>query len=532
MSAGRGEAPRAAWSLLGLSFRGWALGAVGLHLLLGILLFEPILHPGGDNAIYMILGEALREGAGYRDLYLPDTPIHTKYPPLYPAGLAVLGWLGGLQLFKLASLACTAGAVWLTARLGRRLIGAAPALLAAGLVALHPVLLDYGHWVLSEAPFVLLALLSLWWLERAEEEGARAFGLGVAAAVAAFLTRTAGLPLLAAAVALPLLARRWGRAAAAASAAAAAMAGWAAVQGAAPPGQAGYLEELLLRDPYDPAAGAVGPAELLARAAGNAWAYLSEVLPAALAGMPPHELGGATVALGFGVAALALGGWIVRALHRLGAPELFTALYAGLIVLWPEAWTDARFLLPLAPLLLLYAMGGAAAAGRRWAGRGTAVAIAAALLIALPAVWSAATLAPERARCLAAYRSGTPCDPPAFGSLYAAARWAGEHTPADAVIANRKPSLFYWVGRRRGDVYPFSTDPDVVVTGLEAMGADFVVVDQVSGTTFRYLLPAIRAHRSRFDVAYEGGDPVTLVLRFLPPPRTAHAVTKEGAAGR
>ena len=133
----------------GLSFGAWVFIAAGVHFVVGLLLYEPALFPGGDNADYMILGESLRTFEGYRDLHLPGSPVHTKYPPGYPVLLAVLGWIGGGQLFKLASLALTTATVWLTATWGRKVAGPLPAILAAGVLALNPVLLEYSHYVLS-----------------------------------------------------------------------------------------------------------------------------------------------------------------------------------------------------------------------------------------------------------------------------------------------------------------------------------------------------------------------------------------------
>ncbi len=573
MSAGRESASPARWTFLGFGFRGWAALAVLLHVAGGLLLFEPILHPGGDNAIYMILGEALRTGEGYRDLYLPTAPLHTKYPPFYPALLGVLGWVGGAQVFKLASLALTGAAVGGTAFLGRRLAGEGVGLAAAGLLAVNPVLLEYSHWALSEAPFVCLVVLALLWLTWAEpgpelgdaETGIRrgsaperlesarrdtflAFGAGTALAVAAFLTRTAGLALLAS---LPVALWWRGhrrRALVAAGAGAAALGGWALFQRLAAPDRPGYIQELLMADPYDPAAGSVGLSGLLVRAARNVWTYLSDVLPGSLGGGPGPPGTGA-VLLGLLVAVLALAGWAARARRQPGSAELFAVAYGALIALWPVVWTDRRFLLPLLPLVLIYACAGAAwlaarlvAAGRtergpaaekgaRWRATSVLATAAVALPLAALAVRAAVEVAPERIRCLAAYRAGEPCDPPAYASLYAAARWAASGTPPDAVVVNRKPSLFYWYGRRRGDVYPFSTDPDVVLNGLEAMGADYVVVDQVSATTFRYLVPAVQAQPNRFEVAYRDGDPVTLVLRFLPPARIARGADPSALHG-
>ena len=557
-----GEPPTTVW---GWPVRRWILLACGLHAVLGLLLYDPTLFTGGDNAGYMILGESLRSLEGYRDLHLPGAPVHTKYPPLYPALLAVLGWIGGLQLFKLASLALTTGAVALVGGLGRRWLGPRLGIAAALLVAVNPVLVSYAHWVLSEAPFVLLVLLSLYGFERAGQgdglsptEGGRGmagaaggppgpagsggtsggwWGVALAAAVGAFLTRTAGLPLLAAAVLHPALERRWRRAAGALAASVAAAGGWALFQRLGAPEQAGYLSELLMIDPYDPAAGTVGAAGLLGRTAQNFWQYVSQVLPQSVTGAR-GDAGVVTAAAGLVLAGLAAAGWLRRSVERLGTAELFLLLYLGLVCAWPSVWTDRRFLLPALPLLLIYGLEGARLAGGAAVGReasggaGIARAGAPALLsvtVLVPGLVDAGRSGPDRLRCLAGWRSGSPCVPPAYVSFYAAAEWVREHVPEDAVVVNRKPRLFYWISGRRGDLYPFSSEPDVVLAGLEETGADYVVVDAISGTTARYLVPAVQAHPSRFLVEHREGPPPTWVLRFRRDTGTARAPAGTGA---
>ena len=498
------------WGTFGLTALGFAI----LHVLLGLLVFEPTLFPGGDNAGYLILGDALRSGEGYRDLYLPGTPLHARYPPLLPLLLAGLGSIGGVGLAKLAMLLLTATTVWATAHFGRQWVGAGPALGAAGLLAVNPTLLEYGHYILSEAPFTLCIVAALWLSRRKDRRGA---ALAIMAAVAAFATRTAGMTIL---VALPiawLLEGRRRRALWTGGIAAGALGGWALYQRLAAAEQPGYLTQLLLVDPYTPAAGSVGFAGLFARAADNCWAYVSRVIPETLLG-PGGGTGGGGIALGLLVAAAVLAGWTIRARARLRAPEVFAVLYAGLIAVWPSVWTDRRFLLPLVPVVLLLALAAVwrlpAPSGRwlKWA--------APAVIAAFGVAWVADT-GPGRVACAASYRTGDPCDPPANASLYEAARWARDNTPPGAIIANRKPRLFFWYARRQGDLYPFSGDPAAVMRGLEAMGADYVVVDQVSGTTQRYLVPAIRAHEDRFEAVYVGGEPPSAIFRLLQPAANA-----------
>lgn len=490
------------------------LGLTGLHVLLGFLLFEPTLFPGGDNAGYLILGEALGAGEGYRDLYLPGAPLHAKYPPGLPMLLAVLGWFGGVQLFKLAMLACTAAAVWITARVARGMIGAGPALVAAGLLAVNPTLLEYGHYILSEAPFVLCVLLAVWGAGRDDRRGTI---VAIAFAAAAFLTRTAGLTIL---LALPVawgLRRDFRRMFVSAAVAVTVMGSWSVYQGRAAPAQASYLQELVLVDPYNPAAGSVGLAGLVARAAGNLWAYASRVIPQTLLAVE-GAVTGVMLVLGLVFALIALLGWARRAQKGLGVPEVFLLLYGGLIAVWPDVWTDRRFLLPAVPLLGVFAVGYLADLPARVPDQVRRLApLALFFAVAAPSLWWISGQVPTRVDCVALYRSGAPCDPPALGSLYGAAEWARENTPEDAIIVNRKPRLFWWYSRRQGDVYPYSGDPATVLRWMDSMGADYVVVDQVSGTTARYLVPTIQASAGRFEPVYEGGSPPTFVFRLRAP---------------
>jgi hypothetical protein len=241
-----------------------------------------------------------------------------------------------------------------------------------------------------------------------------------------------------------------------------------------------------------------------------------------------------------------------RAVRGLGVAELFTLLYLAEIALWPSVWTDRRFLLPVLPLVLLYALVGARTTARavaRWAGRagrpsraddgrgaarrsGAArlgIAVAAVAMVLPGAVYLFST-APDRVRCIADYRAGTPCEIPAMSSFYDAARWARDNLPPDAIVANRKPRLFYWFSGRRGDVYRFTADADVLLHGLDTMGAGYVVLDAISATTYQYLVPAVRTHAERFTVVYRQGSPPTWILAYRAPRGTALGAPPPGDA--
>ena len=498
------------------SARAATVGIVAVHVVLSLAVFDPKPFVGGDNAGYMILAESIRSGDGYRDLYLPETPRHVRYPPVYPLILAAAGALGGrLATFKALSLALTAGTVGIFYALARRSLGPWGGLGVGAALAVNPVLLEYSHWELSEAPFVFLTALALFLTDQWPGKG-RAWVWGLTAALGAYFTRSAGLPLVAA-ILIALGARRswaplgWG----AGAFVLLATAWWSWGQSA--PHQTTYGAPFLLVNPYQPELGTIGPASFLQRVATNARIYTTSILPESLAGV--SNSGGAAMLAGLGVAGLALVGW-ARRVRQGRALEIFSAAYVVLLLAWPEVWSDKRFLLPLIPAILLHSAEGLRGIFPRAGGRERQWVLPSfGALIAVVALPGLARAIPANLDCLRSYRAGDryACYPDAWREFFQAAAWARDSTPANATIVSRNPRLFYWVTHRRGDIYPFSQDPAQVIGFLDRIGVDYVVVDRLSATTDRYLVPAIRAYVKRFGLAYQVGASPTVVLTYMRP---------------
>jgi len=497
-------------------------GLVLTHIVLAVLLFDPKPFIGGDNAGYMVLAESIEIGQGYRDIYLPDAPLHTKYPPFYPVLLAVAGLFGGgLIALKVISAVFTSISVVLAFLLARTRCGWQAALAVAAPFALNPVLLYYSHWVLSEAPFVALTLIALWASERMDDSP-RWLALALVAALLAYLTRAAGLPLLAALLVAIGWKRAWRRLAVAGAAIAPVVGGWWLWGRIAQTSNSqAYGSEFLLLNPYDPSMGYVGPGGLLARIVNNARLYAVEVLPQSLAGVTPG--GGVNLfalLAGLLIIGLALVAW-TRGIRRPRVLELFMVFYAGLIFLWPETWTDRRFLLPLLPVLFTLAALGVVwcfdflrVKPRVWV---LPVVGAILVLLAVPDHVRSASFSRD---CMRIYRQGDTlaCYPPPWRAFVEAADWVAVNTAEDVIVINRKPRLFYLFSGRRGDVYPFTSDDDEMLAFLDDISADYVVVAGLSATTYRYLVPVIRSVPDHFAVEHTVGDPAApsaWVLAYL-----------------
>jgi len=185
-------------------------GLLVLHAVLAWYLTTPGVGTGNDDAVYLLLARSLREW-GYADLFYVGTPAQAQYPPGYPAFLALLGAIGGEQpaVFVAANILLSVTGLALVFDVVRR-HDPLVALLGLVFLAIDPLLLELAGAFRSEPLFMALTAGSLWLLAH-PGPGRRAEGWAVAAAIAAALTRSVGVALLAG-IGLSWLARRRWRA--------------------------------------------------------------------------------------------------------------------------------------------------------------------------------------------------------------------------------------------------------------------------------------------------------------------------------
>ncbi|HSW28723.1 MAG TPA: glycosyltransferase family 39 protein [Longimicrobiales bacterium] len=519
------EAPasgRLRWILLG--------AVVTLSALLVAGAFVPAPHSGGDNATYLSLAYSLLHDGSYTELFDPARLPHTKYPPVFP-GLLALFMLAGARTwvaFKAVAVLSTLGAVALTYLWAERRLGAVWGAGVALLLAVSSAVVYYSHWILSDPTFLVLTLLAVWALERSDGEGAGPgwLVLGVAATGLAYFTRSAGLPLVVALGAFLALRRRWRALGATAVALGVPMLLWSLrARGA---GQGEYGSEFWLVDPYDPGQGRVGPGGLLGRFWENLVGYLGTHLPGGVVGVGTPLLG----VFGVALVALAVVGWVRAVRRRPGPAELFLPLYAGLILLWPAVWSGDRFVLPLYPLLFLYA---ALALRELLTPRGKGLASAAGavafLVVVLPAVKSWTTSVQDASACSAMVRRGGPfaCYGPGIGSFVEAARWAGDNLPEGSAVLSRKPSMFYVLSGLPSRTFPFSDDPARHLALADEVGARYELFDQWDGLASRWVAGAVGAQPAAFCAVHSFGEEGGTVLLGIRPQDSRGDATAEEA---
>jgi hypothetical protein len=491
-----------------------------VHLIIAITAFHPAPFSGGDDATYISLARSLIQRHDYSDVWDPTFPAQTMYPPIFPAIVAVGLLMGlsvtvGLKLMMvfLSSAAVFASCLWLW-----RATKPGVAIGAGALVALSPEIIGLGREVLSDTPFwifTMLALIALTKVEGADgltETDAAPGGwrwefAASLSIVAAYFTRSAGLPLLLAAL-IWLVIRKRQRAVGIllATSVPFILLWW--LRGRGHPGS-GYLGPFLYIDPYIPARGTIGFHDLLVRLQENLVKYRMYHIPRIVTGLRATSLAAGTI-----LALLAALGWVMR-LRKPSVVEIWTFFYLGLVLLWPVSWAAPRFLLAIIPVLALYTAETIAflVSFTPWPKFAGAAAIAVLVGVAAPGIRHRLA---EGQVCRAEYSDGVefPCTEPIFRDFFLTASAVKGKLPPGSVVFSRKPTLFYLYSGYQSKLYPLTAVPDSLFAEAVRIRAKFVVIDQIMDLAPLYLHPILLARRDDFCVVPEFSHPDAAFARI------------------
>ena len=138
-----------------------------------------------DRDVYLAIAVGLSENRGYS---IPETSVPTAFrPPVYPFCLAIaLLWFPPSAAVAAVNLSAGVLTVWFTAMLGTRLNPGRMRNLAAGLVAVDPLLIRYSAQPMTESLCTLLATVWIWSTIRAPAETGKSCAIGGFISGAAF----------------------------------------------------------------------------------------------------------------------------------------------------------------------------------------------------------------------------------------------------------------------------------------------------------------------------------------------------------
>jgi len=488
-----------------------------LFVLLSLLMFDPKPFVGGDNASYVALSKSLAQGKGLAEIWTPEEKPHTQYPFGFPLLLApvsllklpyiwykLIPWLSGFLSLL---------AFGLLIKDDKKVLYVLPLFL----LAINPHFLEYSHWVLSELPFTGFVLLTFLFLQRWEEKGGYLWlSLVILSAVFANHIRSAGIALYLGIFIYLLFKRKFKPAAVFLIGCIALTVPWS-LRNSHYGTSGGYLDQFLMRDPYQPELGFLGIGGLFQRFLANLKIYFVTVLPRIfLPSLDIWGLSGAAPVIMLLTVLPAVMALIYRIIRSPKGFDWFVLTYLGMSMLWPETWSDIRFLLPLLPFLLFYlTQAYGYILGKIFKER---ILWPAALLVAVVAVVNISASRDTIKRNLEAneYYSQDKYSgyDPAWQSFFSAAEWVKDNTPDNSIVVSRKPTLFFMGSDRRAFCYPFTANQDSMLKSVEK--ADYVMVEPVSGTGQRFLIPAIQPLLDKkFKIIYANGNPPTYVLQVV-----------------
>ena len=531
--------------------RGWSVGkrldsvyplVLGvLFVMICIYVFDRKLSLNGDNGAYYLIGKGILNGYGYSAFSDVNHTPETHFPPGYPLIIA-----GMLTLFpdnviaiKILNGVFLGAALLLSFRIFRR-IGANSHLaflsclflmLTTGLslvdkqgFSVNASLLASSTIMMSETPFLFFASLALYAFLRLDEplrqreatsftltaflEPLRSpiFYLFLFSLSFAFHIRTAGVSLFGFVVVYWLYYRRWDYLFLTGAGYTLLALPWL-VRGMSLGGSS-YITELFHINPYRPELGQAHLSDLVLRFYVNLLRYITKEIPVGT--LPVKITYEVTTAgdwlLGLTVLTVAVvGAW---RLNRAFLGSYFLCLF-GILLVWPDVWTGARFLLPGVPLLVLCLTQGVHIALTQAAKR-LGLPFKPHPLILIVCVFF--YLPNLRLLALAA-RSPYP---PEWQTYLEIAKWAETNTPADAVIACRSPYLFALTANRHTTFFANTLDDKEMLRSLENAKVTHVVLDQLGfSATSRYLYPAIEKNPDRFTSIYDLTNPRKDLHQYL-----------------
>lgn len=484
----------------------WFLPVLGvLGLLMGFLLFDSNLSLSGDNAQFINLGRSLAAGVGFAET-LGDTPTpHTKYPFGFPLLLAIVDTIIPNSLIALKGLVVLLYAISLPLiyKLIRHYAEPSVSLCVTLLCLVSTPLLNFSHQVMSEIPFLPFSLLALILLQRAHEnESTKTLLFAILAIIAAYYIRSAGIVLVGTGIIFFALHQKWKEAGIIAGGSLLLALPWQIRNRAL--GGNDYINQLFSVNPYNSDEGLLTLGTFIERLIANAQIYglyrIPEVFVPSVA-TEPHFI------LGLIFTGLVLY-TVITGIQKRQLPAIFLICYVGLYMLWPQVWSDIRFLIPAIPILFYAFLIGISNLVQKFNASATPKTIAIIFLIVL-ASNSVATHELHQ-------RNGQ--FPPNWKNYFEAGEWIKNNTDPNVRISCRKAFLIHAITNRKTGGYLFES-PDAIIADFEKRNIDIVILDQLGfSSTPQYLFPAINTNLNRFDVIHIVRNPDTYILRFKKKP--------------
>ncbi|MCX7996008.1 MAG: glycosyltransferase family 39 protein [candidate division WOR-3 bacterium] len=483
-----------------------------IYTILSILLFDPKLFTGGDNAVYIILAESIVTGKGYKNIYLPDEPPHTQYPPGFPIILSIPLMIFGKNILVLKFIIFLMGLFsfvffyYIIRKLFREWL--VPFVLYYLFI---PSLIKYNHWILSEIPFLFFSLGSFYFLLKFyDKKQLFYFIVSSLFGIYAFFIRTAGISLIFGFALFLILKKEYKYLFLFLFLFLLFFIPWE-IRNANISDGTGYLSQLLAKNPYQMELGTIGIFDFFKRLWQNFYLYTFTIIPKTL--IPLLNSKTLIFFAGLFILIFLITGFVLK-IKNFGIFESYLVFGTGVLLAWPEVWSSERFILPLIPIYLITIYTSLAWVQHKLKSK-YFIAAACGLLTFLNLISTISESQVAIKNNLGYIKgdryAGYPVD---WRRYFEVIMYIKTNIPDEKVIMARKPEFVYLLSNHKSFCYPFTTNLNEVIESIKK--ADYIILDKFlwTQTTLRYLLPAIQTFREDFEIVYKTNYPEFYLLKI------------------
>ncbi|QZT35580.1 phospholipid carrier-dependent glycosyltransferase [Halosquirtibacter xylanolyticus] len=479
-----------------------------------IFLFDKKLFLGGDNAFYYILGKSINEGFGYRNIHMYGNPLANHFPPGYPLLISFAMWISQSVLWiKAFNGFFMCGSLLLMFFIVRKITSNNLfACLSSLVVLFNGQIIRYSYVMMSEIPFLFFSLLTLYFVLKSDLRINRYFIFSILSLIFTFYIRSQGVALLGGITLFYLFRKKWKMIGITIGSFVLGILPWS-IRGMNLGGN-GYLNQIILKNPYRPELGVIELYGWIERIIKNGLRYISKEIPRSV--LPSMNISQTAPSVWYHYVI----GMVLILVFIYGIYTM-NKKYQGLIIgylggqfgiqlLWPDVWFGIRFMLPIVPIIQFLILLGlfnllfkhSNISTHDSGVRRRVLAMGIVLLFSLPSL-KVLHLRKEMKWGLK------------YDHYFAMAKWCSTHTPKDAVIACRKPGLFYLYANRKVSRFKNTNNAEELLTDLRKQHVSYIVIDRLGySSTGRYLVPAVRNNIAQFKQVCHIGDPPTFLMKW------------------
>jgi len=480
-------------------------------------IFDVKLFLGGDNADYYILANSLANGDGYSYYHMPGNPPGNHFPPGYPFLMSLLMRVGidsmiAMKIFNGVLLFLSSYLLFhLSFKLTKNKI---LSLILAVLMLLNRNMLEYSTIMMSEISFVFFTLLTIYLFMLSYERNFNLkspyFYLMIASMIILFYIRTQGIALFGAFLLFLAFKKQFKPLIVFIALSVIAVLPWQ-IRSANLGGNT-YTQQLMRVDPYNNDSEKMKFSDWMDRIGENAIRYVSKEIPNSIFPIMTVEYKDRTTGkdieaptsywvVGILIIVLALIGiWSIKEYRW-----LFLLLYGstfGIYMLWPQVWFGIRFILPMVPVTLMFAIFGIyyllqlVFKPKTPLIESNKFALVFALLCFLQ-------ISPIKAL---AQKSAMP-HPINWANFLKIGEWSKDNLKGDKiVISNRKPSLIYAVSKHKQAGFLYTSDREAMLNDFKKNGVTHVIFEQLGfNQTGKYLFPLFQKEPEKFKQIHQFG---------------------------